>query len=528
MRSKLPLPSFFSLVPLSQRIGLFALFFFVVLALPLTLMAVRQPQTSQQQAATPSGGFCPANIDYEGDGNYGNYSQAALSNPNVGGVDLSYDWMDIEPQQGVFNWGPGDKEMAAWAAQGKKFTIVVRYIGEGTGSCSGQQYLPAWEIARIPHFCSTTGHIMPDYFDPTFTADLKAYVQAIADHIANSPYKNNLLYVRAGVGIGGESFPYAHPGTTTPDKTQLEQYGYTPTKWAAWQRDMMTSYKNSLSYAKVIYPLNGQDVDPATGQDVSVENGKWAAANGLGLGQQGLTAGTNSPLFQQMRAQYPQMYIQYQTVGAVGSGVSGNVQAAEKNGAQFVEWYTNDISNPANQSAFAQFQQFVDSKYSSSCNTTSSNTPQPAPSTTQLTLLPAPSNGVSPTPTIYGGVTPIFNCLGSCPTPTSSPTVSSNPTASQPMQPQPSGVSNNPQPSTIQMSSTPIPTNPSGGSQTPSTQPSGNPSTPTPPQKKQTHGKHNKGVGGLLKQILDLIKKLLDLLKSLLGNSRGGNRNNNG
>jgi len=113
-------------------------------------------------------------------------------------------WVDVEPQQGVFNWAPADNEAAAWAAAGKRFTLIVKYINEGTSGtdCSSPQLIPSWEIARIPSFCDTDmGTLIPDYFDPTFTADLQAYVQAIARHFAASPYRNNLLYARIAVGL---------------------------------------------------------------------------------------------------------------------------------------------------------------------------------------------------------------------------------------------------------------------------------------------------------------------------------------
>ena len=83
----------------------------------------------------------------------------------------------------------------------------------------------------------------------------------------------------------------------------------------------------------MIYPLNGQDTDPATGLGVQVENAQWASANGLGVGQQGLQPGSTSPVFPQLRAKNATMYIQYQTVGAVGSttGVQADIQAAGSN-----------------------------------------------------------------------------------------------------------------------------------------------------------------------------------------------------
>ena len=316
----------------------------------------------------------PANIDFEGISNYGNYNPDALANPNVGAVDISMNWAQVEPQQGVFNWAPADKVMADWSAQGKKFTIVVRYINEG-GSCSSSQFTPAWELARVPNFCdSDYGDVVPDYFNPTFKADLKAYVQAIGQHIANSPYRNNLLYIRIGVGIGGEGFPLPRKGDyLTVDKPQLESWGYTPTVWVAWQEEMLTSYKSSLPFTTIIYPLNALDTDPATGQPVQVEVAKWAAAQGMGVGQQGLEPGTNYPLFQQLRGQYPQIYFQYQTVYSLNGNVTSScniscvaqadIQAAETNGAQFIEWYSQDIINSSLQSYFAQWQQYVNSKY---------------------------------------------------------------------------------------------------------------------------------------------------------------------
>jgi len=323
-------------------------------------------------SSTPSSTFVPtsyaANIDFESISSYGTYNPAALNNPNIAAVDINMNWASVEPQQGVFNWKPADDEMAAWVQQGKKFTIVARFINEGRGNCNGFQMLPAWEISRVPYFCSTTGQIIPDYFDATFKADLKAYAQAIAQHMAASPYRDKLLYIRLGIGMGGEGFPVPNPtNANIADAGQLQNYGYTPTAWAAWQRDLMTYYKSVFPFTTIIYPVNGQDIDQATGQDVSVENANWAAAHGFGVGQQGLRPGTQSPLFQSLRSRYPHLYIQYQTFGVANSyeAVQADIQAAERNGAQTIEWYSRNAVNPNYQDLFAQWQQTVNNKFSS-------------------------------------------------------------------------------------------------------------------------------------------------------------------
>jgi hypothetical protein len=312
-----------------------------------------------------------ANVDYEGFTSYGIYNPAALNNANIGAVDINMNWAQIEPQQGIFNFAPADREAAAWAAKGKSFNLIVRYINEGSPStdCSRAQLLPAWESSRIPHFCDADqGTLIPDYFNQTFKQDLKSYVNAIADHFAKSPDQNHLLYVRIGVGEGGEGFPYMANGDYAVDRQQLISYGYSPSAWAMWQEEMMTYYQAAFSYATVIYPLNGLDTDPRVGKSVQVEVAAWAASRGMGLGQQGLEPGSDSFIFQSLRAQYPRMYIQFQTIAPIGGGVpevQQDIQAADKNGACFIEWYTQDAINPAYQAIFAQWQQMVDSNYGS-------------------------------------------------------------------------------------------------------------------------------------------------------------------
>jgi hypothetical protein len=237
-------------------------------------------------------------------------------------------------------------------------------INEGSPStdCSRAQLLPPWEISRIPYFCDADQRaLIPDYFDLTFKQDLKSYVSAIAEHFAKSPAQNRLLYVRIGVGEGGEGFPYMASGDYAVDRQQLISCGYSPSVWAVWQEEMLTYNQAAFSFATVIYPLNGLDTDPRVGKPVLVA--AWAASQGMGLGQQGLEPGSDSFVLQSHRAQYPKMFIQYQTTSAIGGGapeVQRDIQVADKNGACFVEWYMRDAINPIYQAIFAQWQHVVD------------------------------------------------------------------------------------------------------------------------------------------------------------------------
>ena len=388
----------------------------------VTILFTGKQQSAISHAAGSSSQY-PANIEYDGDSAYGTYIQSNLTNPNIGAVDINMNWINGEPQQGSFNWGPADTEMAAWASHGKKFTLVIRYIYELAQSCSGgKQGLPAYEIARIPNFCSAKGDVIPDFFNPTFKADLIAYVTAVANHIAASPYKNNLEYVRVGLGAAGE--PYACLGCSATDLQTLNGWGYSITNWASWQKEMLSAFKNAFSYTNVIYPLGDNDVDPATGQPVSVEVGYWAAANGMGVGQQGLantTGYANGQAVQiakYVRSHYPNAYVQFQTntTESSAANVQGDATIANSAGAFSVEWYANNSADPTYQSIFAAFQKMVDARTCpSGCVTP---TQSPSQSITSPPTNPI-SQGASPTPSIAAGSTPfaVIVCphgLGNC------------------------------------------------------------------------------------------------------------------
>ena len=222
--------------------------------------------------ASPQESSFPANIEYDPAG-YGTYNQAALTNPNIGAVDINLNWYLVEPQPGVFNFGPADQEIAAWVKQGKKVTLELRFQHETNvpaADCASDGWLPLWEAASIPTVCErrsdTTGLIIPDYFDHVFLADWRKYVAAVASHYANSPYKDDVTYARVALGLGAESFPlepcYNHVAQGCDAASykaaiqKLQTWGYTASSWLRWQESLLSYYKSEFAYTTVIYPIN--------------------------------------------------------------------------------------------------------------------------------------------------------------------------------------------------------------------------------------------------------------------------------
>lgn len=353
--------------PPSDRVVMLVGLVLLVLAIvPLSAMA-KAPATT---AASLSFRY-PANVEYNGrDMKYGQYQAASLTNPRITGVDVIMNWNDVEPQQGVFNWGPADKEIANWSNQGKKFVMVVRYTHRmNLTKCDPtNQWLPVWEQNRIPKLCST-GEIVPDYYNATFQLDLTHYVQAIAQHVAANPFVKNFAYIRIGLGFAGEGYPCLGCGTDALHT--LEQWGYTPHSWALWQEMMLTRYKEAirpLLPTPIIYALGNNTADPVTNQPIAQEVAYWAAPQGFGVGSEGLHGGLSGPAITVMNfvhAHYPNNYLQFQTVTYVNgtTDLQSDINIAKNVGAKSIEWYGKDTIKSAYQPYFRQWQQTINDKY---------------------------------------------------------------------------------------------------------------------------------------------------------------------
>jgi hypothetical protein len=326
-------------------------------------------------AGTPA---YPANVDYAS-GSYGKYAPAALTDSWVGGVDINMDWDQVQPTMKKYDWTPLDKELQAWSLAGKHVIIVVRFANEVGGGCSADSgsFLPGWEIARIPTFCDTDlNSLIPDYFSSRFQSDFLTFIAKLGSHLAASPYKSAISYIRIGVGLGGEGFYLMPDGTYGTEhqtqlsayKAKLEAWGYTAQAWEAWQEKMLAAYVAARPAGiQVIYPIVVQDINAKTSEPVDLDVAKWATDHGgIGIGQEcirpaGYGSGGGYADFNQIdswvHAHHPKAYIQFQTCGVVPSSqVPGIISAAKRYWGRSVEWYESTITDSAYESEMNGYQ----------------------------------------------------------------------------------------------------------------------------------------------------------------------------
>lgn len=250
-------------------------------------------------------------------------------------ITINLNWSSVEPlgpaTQYQPNWETGgqngtgvDQEVAAAVRKGIQVVLLPRFQTGGTGAptCpttqSGftDQYLPYWVYTALPSADRTcdshSGNAMwmPNYWSSVFQTDWQSFVLAVANHfgtkythystLVNAGYvPSDVLYARAGAGLGDEGYPYApNASSNVPTSYQTwatnavqsgtpcasPRYSSFPSDFEAWQKCMMTQYQTDFNFTSVMYPVNnpqGENLD-------SVATGEWALGQGMGIGQDGL------------------------------------------------------------------------------------------------------------------------------------------------------------------------------------------------------------------------------------------------
>ena len=375
-------------------------------ATSIAVRSIHRPGAARRAAArsteaSPREASYPANIEYDPTG-YGTYNHAALTNPNIGAVDINLNWYLVEPQPGTLQFcarRSRDRGLGRAGEEGDPGAAVpAREKMHRKADCTSDGWLPTWVATSVPTLCENrgapAGFVIPDYFDRTFQADWRRYVGAVASHYANGPYKGDVTYARVALGLGAEAFPLepcykpsvqgCSASSYKAAIRKLQAWGYTASSWLRWQESLLADYKRDFPYTTVIYPINQMlyptssplNINPATGDPIDMDVADRAAAHGIGIGQQGLQ-GTYSQDYAKVNEivayvhrHFPSTYVQFQTVADLSNKgtsacsaaclVERDVQAARRYHARSIEWYSSDDSNPSFQPYLAQWQKDVD------------------------------------------------------------------------------------------------------------------------------------------------------------------------
>jgi hypothetical protein len=214
------------------------------------------------------------------DANYANYSYV-LASPLVDGINPALYWSAVDKGPnaagGQYQWSTFDSQIQRFIDAGKKVNIIVYAIDYGTPNTATPPYVLTDSLLDTIKCPSKSD--WPVVYSPSFKVPYKAFIAEVIRHYANN---SHIGYIRFGLSMGGEIFPWC--GTQEATSAGLT--------YAQWGNQVWLPYdKEMLNFEKAQNPtmlILGPTTKGAAGW-VDTEAAQ-AVANGFGFGNQGLEA----------------------------------------------------------------------------------------------------------------------------------------------------------------------------------------------------------------------------------------------
>jgi hypothetical protein len=232
-------------------------------------------------------------------------SVAALSNPSVAGISLRLHWSDLEPSEGVYNWGYLDTEIARAEAAGKKVLLRV-----GTGGDN----IPSWVMTAVRNAGGRTftftnvlkgTFTIPVFWDRTFLSKRLAMIAAVGARYSANPSVRAVDAAFANAISNDWSVPHNNvpdPGYSNSEVTRWFEAGYTSGNLINAGKDVIDATLHAFpnQVAVVAINSNGNQLDAPNDGDyvqravITTARARWGAER-LVVSKNTISAVTPSP-----------------------------------------------------------------------------------------------------------------------------------------------------------------------------------------------------------------------------------------
>ena len=217
------------------------------------------------------GGY-PRNADYGRD------------NPNVAGKELLFEWREIEPEEGVYNWQLVDDLIKPWADAGKMVALRVM------SACNKKNASPMWVLEKcgVPVVDSSEFSerdiIYPVFWNETFIAKYSDMVRALAERYDGHP---NVEFVQVG-GVGRWEETYVCTESDQMSK-HWQELGYSHDHYIKHCKRMTDVFRRHFRQTPVLLSISIGGPDPNTEDRTTIgyELADYAVKHGLYLKQNG-------------------------------------------------------------------------------------------------------------------------------------------------------------------------------------------------------------------------------------------------
>lgn len=236
----------------------------------------------------------------------------------IAGCELLYEWRELEPTPGVYDWGRVEKDFAPWLVAGKRVGLRVMT------ACNSGSATPLWVYADgVPNIDTADyapGDIVyPVFWDERFVALWRRFVRELGKRFDG---RRGLAFVQVG-GVGRWEETYVHTDNEAMSAA-WQRAGYTHDGYLAHCADMAELYQQAFRRTPVLLSISIGGPDPQrSDRDVigfalaqlALERGLYLKQNGWGAWYSYTDHNHFSRIFRGTRGKTRRVYEQ-------GSGVS--------------------------------------------------------------------------------------------------------------------------------------------------------------------------------------------------------------
>lgn len=184
-----------------------AILFFIILVGIVLAQSVKAPTGLQQVPPLTNSRIIVRSLPVPGSKADLKFQTYVVPQPTIYGVQQPYDWKDIEPSNGVYDFTKMDADIALYAAKSKKTVIVISLITDQVGDgVTPNTSTPQWALAITPMI--SCDHVplpgIPIVYDSKTIALTQPFILKVLRHLDGNIW---VAYVRIGFWKGGENCP---------------------------------------------------------------------------------------------------------------------------------------------------------------------------------------------------------------------------------------------------------------------------------------------------------------------------------
>ena len=255
----------------------------VLLAILLSALAITTHSApADTLPLTPIPGRLP-NARYPGVYTFEDFNNVNPRFSAVVGGHRNFNWDEINPAPGYYNWELIDTWIDQQVALGKKVGFAVNTY---KGADSGGDVTPAWVYEAHPNahiFCYDEFSV-PKYWDPDWQAAYRTFLQALGQRYNGDP---RVAFIEVSTGVYGEARP-----VESGLNNCVRDHGLTSDLWVQTVKRILDMYRDAFPDTPLLFQM-GHFLRWSERKETS----DYAAEKGIGLKWNLLLADTGNAIF---------------------------------------------------------------------------------------------------------------------------------------------------------------------------------------------------------------------------------------